>query len=131
MGRCVQDAGRWAISGRCQSKKDCAVHELEVEGVQETQEGEIETVSIDLVHLNRKWSLITAHLEVQAGKHIIEIPYKIDTGSEGNIMLLYIFKKLFKNTTEDQLKNFIKSHIRLSKIQQNKYNAIRDMCSNN
>ena len=34
----------------------------------------------------------------------IVIPYKIDTGSEGNIMPLFIFKKLFKNITEDQLK---------------------------
>ena len=65
----------------------------------------IETVSNDSVHLNRNWSLIIAHLEMQAGKNIIEIPHKIDTGSEGNIMPLYIFKKLFKNTTEDQLKN--------------------------
>ena len=97
----------------CQSKKDRVVHELKVKGVQETQEGKIETVSIDSVHLNRNWSLITTHLEMQAGKNIIEIPYKIDTCSEGNIMLLYIFKKLFKNTTEDQLKNPLKSHIRL------------------
>ena len=80
------------------------VHELEVEGAQETQEGKIETVNIDSVHLNRNWSLITAHLQMQAGENIIEIPYKIKTGSEGNIMLLYIFKKLFKNTREDQLK---------------------------
>ena len=42
---------------------------------------------------------------MQAGENIIEIPYKIDTGNEGNIMPLYIFKKLFKNTIEDQLKN--------------------------
>ena len=95
----------------CQSKKDHAVHELEVKGAQETQEGEIETVSLDLVHLNRNQSLKTAHLEIQAGENIIEIPYKIDTGSEGNIMPLYIFKKLFKNTTDDQLKISIKSHI--------------------
>ena len=97
----------------CQSKKDHAVHELEIEGVQETQEGEIETVSIDLVHLSRNQSLIIAHLEMQAGKNIIEIPYKIDTGSEDNIMPLYILKKLFKNTKEDQLKKSIKSHVRL------------------
>ena len=31
----------------CQSKKDCAVHELEVKGAWETQEGKIETVRID------------------------------------------------------------------------------------
>ena len=77
----------------CQNKKDHALHELEVEGVQETQEGKIETVSIDSVHLNRNQLLIMAHLEIQAGENIIEIPYKINTGSEGNIMPLYIFKK--------------------------------------
>ena len=40
---------------------------------------------------------------MQAGRNTIEIPYKIDTGSEGNIMPLFIFKKLLKNTTEEQL----------------------------
>ena len=89
----------------CRSKRDHAVHELEVEVAQETQEGQIETVSINSVRLNKNQSLITAYLEMQAGEDIIKIPYKIDTGSEGNIMLLYIFKKLFKNTTEKQLKN--------------------------
>ena len=34
---------------------------------------------------------------MQAGENIIEIPYKIDTGSE-DIMPLYIFKRLFKKT---------------------------------
>ena len=72
------------------------MHQLEVKGAQEIQEGVIETVNIDLVHLNRNWSLITAHLEMQVGKNFIEIPYKIDIGSEGNIMPLHIFKKLFK-----------------------------------
>ena len=97
----------------CQIKKDHVVHKLEDKGVQETQEGEIETVSIDSACLNRKWLLIMAHLATQAGENIIEIPYKIDTGSEGNTTPLYIFKKLFKNTTEDQLKKSIKVHIRL------------------
>ena len=41
------------------------------------------------------------------------MPYNIDTGSEGNIMLLYIFKKIFKNTMVEELKQAIKNHIRL------------------
>ena len=97
----------------CQSRRDRAVHELEVEVVQEIDEGKIETVSIDSVHLNKNQSVITAKLEIQAGRNTIEIPYKIDTGSEGNIMPLIMFKKLFKNTTEEQLQKSIKSHIRL------------------
>ena len=32
---------------------------------------------------------------MQAGDNSIVIPYKIDTGREGNIMPLFIFKKLF------------------------------------
>ena len=87
----------------CRSKRDRAVHELEVQVAQETQEGQIETVSINLVHLNKNQSLMTAYLEMQAGEDIVKIPYKIDTGSEGNIMPLYIFKRLFKNTIEEQL----------------------------
>ena len=51
--------------------------------VQELQEEEIETVSINSVYLNKNQLPITAHLEMQVGKTTVEIPYKIDTGSEG------------------------------------------------
>ena len=81
--------------------------------VQEPQEEEIETVSIYLVYLNKNWSLITAHLETHVGKTTVEIPHKIDMGSEGNIMPLYILKKLFKNMTKEQLKISIKGNIKL------------------
>ena len=53
--------------------------------------GEIEMVSIDLVHFNRNWSMLTAELEMHAGNNKITIPYKIGTGSEGNIMPWHIF----------------------------------------
>ena len=89
------------------------MHELEVEVAQETQEAEIETVSINSVHLNINWSLITAYLGTQVGKSSVEIPYKIDTGNKGNIMPLYIFEKLFKDTTDEVLRKSIKSNIRL------------------
>ena len=97
----------------CWHKRDQAVHELEVEEVQEVNKGEVETVSIDSVHLNKNQSLITAKLETQAGGNTVEILYKIDTGNEGNVMPLFMFKKLFKNTTEDQLQKSIQSHVRL------------------
>ena len=38
------------------------MHEVEIKMAQESQEEEIETVSIDLVHLNKNWSVITVHL---------------------------------------------------------------------
>ena len=50
---------------------------------------------------------------MQVDENITEIPYKIDTSSEGNIMPLYIFKKLFKNMLAEQLKGSIKSKIKL------------------
>ena len=70
-------------------------------------------MSINSIYLNRNQSLITAHLKMQVGKTTTEIPYKIDTGSEGNIMPLHIFKKLFKNMPEEQLKGSMKSNIKL------------------
>ena len=41
------------------------------------------------------------------------IPYKIDTGSDGNIMPWYILKKIFPRVTESQLTKTIKNHIKL------------------
>ena len=87
----------------CQSRIERAMNKLEAEEVQEVSEGEIETVSIDSVHLNKNWSLLTAKLEMQAGRYTIVVPHKVDTGSEGKIIPLFILKKFFKNTTEEQL----------------------------
>ena len=80
----------------CRSRRDHAVHEVEVETMPELQEEEIETVSINSIYLNRNHLLITAHLKMHVGETTIEVPYKIDTGSEDNFMPLYIFKKLLK-----------------------------------
>ena len=89
----------------CWSRKDHAVHEVEV--AQEYEE--IEEVSINLVYLNNKWSLITADLETQVSKITVKIPYKIDTGSEGNLMPLYIFKRLCGHWSVEELKRSIKT----------------------
>ena len=97
----------------CRSRRDHAVHEVEVEMMPELQEEEIETVSINLLYLNRNPLLITAYVKTQVGKTTIEVPCKIDTGSEGNLMPLYIFKKLFKNMQEEQLKCSIKTNVKL------------------
>ena len=88
----------------CQSRRDQVVNEMEIKESQECSEGELETVSIDSVHLNKNQSLLMAELEMWTGNNSIVISYKIDTRSKGNIMPLFIFKKLFKNVKEDQLK---------------------------
>ena len=94
----------------CQSRRETAVNELEVEQVQEINEGELETVSIDSVHLNKNQCLITAKLEMQAGRNTIEIPYKIDTISEGNIMALFILKIVQKYYRRATVKIHKKPH---------------------
>ena len=73
------------------------VHEVETDMEPESYREDTEIVSITSSYVNRKWSVIIAKLEMQVGKTVIEIPYKIDIGSEGNFMPLYIFQKLFTN----------------------------------
>ena len=75
-------------------QKSRAVNEIELEVSQEYSEGKIKSVSIDSVHMNKNWSLLMADLEMHAGDNKIILPYKIDTGSKGNIMLWHIFKSV-------------------------------------
>ena len=63
--------------------------------------------------MNNKWLLITADLEMQVSENTIKIPYKVDTGSEGNLMPLYIFKRLCGHQSIEQLKRSIKNNIKL------------------
>ena len=97
----------------CCSKRSRVVNEIELETSQEYSKGEIETVNIDSVHMNKNQSLLMVELEVHAGDNKIIILYKIDTGSEGNIMPWHIFKKLFKIITEAEFKKTVKGHIKL------------------
>ena len=48
----------------CHSRRSRVVNEIEVETPQEYSEGEIITVSIDSVHMNKHWSLLTDELEM-------------------------------------------------------------------
>ena len=50
------------------------VHEIEVKVEQELQDEQIETVSINSVHLNISHSVIMAYLDTFAGKNKVEIP---------------------------------------------------------
>ena len=79
---------------------------MELETSQEHIKDEIETVSFDSVHMNKNQSLLMVELETCADNNKIII-HKIDTGSEGNIMLWHIFKRLFKNVTEAEIKKTV------------------------
>ena len=96
-----------------QSRRDRVVNELAIKESQECSDGENETMSINSVHLNKKLIITNGGTRDVISSNTLVIPYKIDTGSKGNIMPLFIFKKLFKNITEEQLKKTINSHIRL------------------
>ena len=82
---------------------------MEQDVSQEYREDEIEMVSINSVYMNKNWLMLTAKLEMCTGDNKITIPYKIDTGSDGNIMHWYIFKKLFPRVTEAELEKTIKN----------------------
>ena len=44
------------------------MHEVQVKMVQDSQDEEIETVSINSIYLNKNQSLISVHLEMQVDK---------------------------------------------------------------
>ena len=72
--------------------------------------------------------MLTAKLDTHAGNNKIAILYKIDTGSDGNIMPWHIFKELFPRLTEAELMKTIKNHIKL-KMFNKTVSSVRNMCS--
>ena len=76
------------------------VNDVEQEASREYREDEIEVVSIDSVYMNINQLMLTTKLEMHTGDNKITIPYRIDTGSDGNIMPWYILKKLFPRVME-------------------------------
>ena len=97
----------------CCSKRSRVINEMEQEMSEEYSEGEIETVSIVSIHMNKNQSMLTVELKVCTGDNKLKFPYKIDTGSDGNMMSWHIFKKLFPSFTEAKLKKTIKRHTKL------------------
>ena len=58
-GKTCVDCGKTGhFKKACHSRRERAVNEIEVEVPQEYSEGEIETVNIDPVHLNKKLVII-------------------------------------------------------------------------
>ena len=92
----------------CCSKRSRVINKIEQEISQEYSEGEIETVSINSVHMNKNRSMLAAKLEMHTGNNKLTVPYKNDTGSDGNIVPWYIFKKLFLKVTEAKLEKTTK-----------------------
>ena len=79
------------------------MNKVEQEAVQGDACEDTELVSINSIQFNKNHLVLTANLKMSAGQSNIIVPYKTDTGSDGNTMLLHINKKLFHSITSDQL----------------------------
>ena len=80
----------------CRSRRNKAIHYLEQEPVQHHKEKDhIDTVNINSIIFNSKWLVRTGNLKTSSNKVSITVPYKVDTGSDGNIMPLHLHKRLF------------------------------------
>ena len=75
---------------------------VEKEDIHEKEPG-IKMVNINLITFNSNHSMIVAKLETSSKQATMMGPYKVDTGSSGNIMTLNIFKTIFPSTTEGTL----------------------------
>ena len=70
----------------------------------------IKSVNINSIIFDSKCSVITANLNTSSSQDTLVVPYKVDSGSSGNIMSFHISKKLFPRSTEElaAMKNNIK-----------------------
>ena len=68
------------------------MNEVEQDRVQDSaEENSIDLVTTNTIHFNKKHLVITAKLKMSTGVNNVIVPYKVDRGSNGNIMPLYIF----------------------------------------
>ena len=63
----------------------------------------IDTVNINSFHFNCTCSVIMAKLKTSSSQNNAIMKYKIDTGSDGNILPCHVLKMLFRRTTEEHL----------------------------
>ena len=67
------------------------------------QETDIEMENLNSIRFNSNCSTIIANLKPSSNKVTISVPYKVDMGSNRNIMPFYIYKKIFPRATVEQL----------------------------
>ena len=78
------------------------MNEVEQETAKDsTEENSIDSVNINSIHFNKNCFVITANLKTSAGKNSAIVPYKVETASDGNIIALHIYKKLFPGITSE------------------------------
>ena len=82
------------------------------------QEDHIEMVNINSIKFNSNCSAKIANPKSSSIKVVITVPFKIDIGSEVNLMPLYIHKKLFPRATLDQFMATRDTNIKLKMYNQ-------------
>ena len=78
------------------------VNVVDQETVEDVTDEDIKLVSINSVQFNKNLSILTAKLKT-SGQNSVIVPYKIDTGSDRNIMPEHIFKIVFPEVMKEQL----------------------------
>ena len=107
-----------------QKQKNITIHDLKQEPDQYHEEvNHIDMVNIYSIYFNNKHSVITSNLKISSNQVSTTVPYKVDTGSDGNIMSLHIYKNLFPMATKDQLTATKNDNIQFINIQQNSSNT--------
>ena len=79
----------------CRSGRNRTVQNLEQEPNQQHEEDHNDMMNVKSIIFNRKQSIITANLKTSSNQVSIIVPYKVDTGSYGNVMPLHLYKRLF------------------------------------
>ena len=98
MGKHVQDARKLATSRQyARAERPREVNDREQIENQDEAEEDIKMASIDSTQFNKNHCVLTANIKTAAGHNKIVVVYKIDTGSDSNIMPFHLYKKLFPN----------------------------------
>ena len=98
----------------CRSSKGSPVHNIEKEDEQE-QKTNIETENISSVRFDSNHSTIIANLKKKHHqiKVVITVLYKVDMGSNGNIMPFYMYIQLFPRATMETVSSKNDTKIKL------------------
>ena len=88
------------------------MYSINQETYQYQKEDIIDKVNINSINFNGKHSVISVNLKASSDQARVKVPYKTDTGSDVNIMPLYIYKKIIpyghKRTTSGKKDENIK-----------------------
>ena len=76
----------------CRSRRTRAMNKVEQETPKDNTRDGIESVGINSIQFNKNHSVLTTNLKMSAVKNNIMVSYKIDTGSDSNIIPLHMYK---------------------------------------